>query len=407
MTKYLCQYIPNLSDITAPLRHLTRLDSDWQWHSEHDASVAEIKNRLTKAPVLGIYDSSKPLTLQADSSKNGLGASILQDGHPLAFASRSLTPSEERYAQIEKELLAILFGIEKFHQYTYGRPIDVLTDHKPLVAIFNKGLDKISARLQRMLLRLLKYNLNVSYLPGKEMYVADTLSRAYIKDPVTDDPDITFVVHTVVKHLPMTPERKAEFQSATKTDACLANLAKLYQSGWPKFKSQVPQNVKYYWNLKDDISEIEGLLFLNERLIVPESLRTQMLHLIHEGHSGIERCKIRARSLLFWPNMSVDIELLVKRCQICSKYQKSNVKEPMIPHAVPDRAWEKVGTDILQFAGKDYLVVTDYYSKWLELVSIPDKTAFTVIHRLKSLFARYGIPDTVCSDNMPFFKFRV
>ena len=130
--------------------------------------------------ILGYYDPSKPLCLSVDASSKGLGAVLLQDEKPLAYASRALTPTQQRYAQIEKKTLAIVYGVQKFHQYIYGRTTDVETDYKPLQYILNKPLREAPLRLQKMMLILQLYDLKVKYVPGSERYVADALSRAYL-----------------------------------------------------------------------------------------------------------------------------------------------------------------------------------------------------------------------------------
>ena len=123
------------------------------------------------------------MTLQCDASQSGLGAALMQNGQPVAYASRALSAAETRYAQIEKELLAIIFACEHFEPYVYGRDmIRVESDHKPLESIFLKPLNSAPKRLQRMLLRLQKYSLIVAYKKGKEMFLANTLSRAYIPE---------------------------------------------------------------------------------------------------------------------------------------------------------------------------------------------------------------------------------
>ena len=125
---------------------------------------------MSSQPVLKFFDPSKPVKLQLDASKSGLGACILQDGHPIAYASRSLIQAEEYYAQIEKELLALVFGCERFNHFVYGRPVDVMSEHKPLVSITKKPLVSSSPRLQRLLLRLQKYEVNITYVPGKHIH---------------------------------------------------------------------------------------------------------------------------------------------------------------------------------------------------------------------------------------------
>ena len=183
MVNYFSQLIPNQSEITAPLRNLLKKDVMWIWSYEHTQALERLNQILSSQPVLKFYDTTKPVKLQVDASKSGLGACVLQDGHPIAYASRSLTQAEEHYAQIEKELLAVVFGCERFNHHVYGRSVDVESDHKPLVSVNKEPLTKVSPRLQRLLLRLQKYDVNITYVPGKYMYVADTLSRAYLDEP--------------------------------------------------------------------------------------------------------------------------------------------------------------------------------------------------------------------------------
>ncbi|KAL7876961.1 hypothetical protein SRHO_G00036040 [Serrasalmus rhombeus] len=176
MTKFLAQYIPNEASLTAPLRQLLKKDTVWQWCPHHSAALKTLKETLTQTPVLRYFDHKMPLTLQADSSKDGLGACLLQEGHPVCYASPALTDTEKRYAQIEKDLLAIVFAAKRFHQYVYGRPVTVQSDHKPLEVIMRKQLSKAPARLQTMMLQLQRYDLHVTYTPGKDMHIADTIT---------------------------------------------------------------------------------------------------------------------------------------------------------------------------------------------------------------------------------------
>ena len=131
---------------------------------------------MSQAPVLRYFDVNKDITLSVDASSEGLGVVLIQEGQPVAFGSRALTDCQKRYAQIEKELLAIVYGCEKFKQYVYGKTLHVEIHHMPLDTVFKKSLQKAPTRLQRMLMSLQHYDLRVSYKPGKELYIADTLN---------------------------------------------------------------------------------------------------------------------------------------------------------------------------------------------------------------------------------------
>ena len=139
MVKYLTKFIPDLSNINAPIRQLTHKDKAFVWGDAQETAFDKVKELVANSPVLGYYDPSKPLEAQGDASEKRLGFVLPQDGKPVSFASRALSDAETRYGQIEKELLAQVFGLERNNQITYGRHI-LWTDHKPLVYILRNLL---------------------------------------------------------------------------------------------------------------------------------------------------------------------------------------------------------------------------------------------------------------------------
>ena len=150
---------------------------------------------------------------------------------------------------------------------------------------------------------------------------------------------------------------------------------------------------------------IDNLIFKNKSLLIPKKLRPEMLKIIHEGHMGIERCKNLIKDLIFWPNINSDIKNIVENCDACMKYKNNNSKEPLILHNVPQIPWFKLGTDIFHFNNKIYLLVVDYFSKFIEIAHLSSGfTAVSVIQHLKSMFARFGIPSVLVSDNGPPFN---
>ena len=179
---HLSKLLSKLSTLCESLRELTKKEVDWVWNDKQATAFETIKNMVIKAPVLRYYDVSEEVTMQCDASQDGLGCVLLQNGQPVAFVSKNLTETEKRYAQIEKEYLAIVYACEKFNQYILEKSTKIETDHKPSEIILKKSLLCASKRLQRMLLRLQKYSLNVVYRAGSQFYLADFLSRA----PLTD-----------------------------------------------------------------------------------------------------------------------------------------------------------------------------------------------------------------------------
>ena len=266
--------------ITAPIRELLRKEIEFHWSHEQVKSFEEIKEILTSqpGPVLKFFDPAKPVTVRCDASKNGLGAVLIQEEQPIAYASRSLSEAETRYAQIEKELLSVLFALERFNVYTYGVKVLVENDHKPLEIILKKTLQDAPPRLQRMLLRLQKYDFVIKHKPGKDLVVADTLSRAPL--PVLDpeiEKEISYYVHTVVSNMPISDAMMMRLQRATSEDESLQQLKTTVIDGWPETKKEVPVKVREYWHCREEISETDGILLKNERIIIPKSLRIECL----------------------------------------------------------------------------------------------------------------------------------
>ena len=345
---YLAKFIPNMSTVTHPMRTLLKSDVTFAWEEPQRKSFKQI---LSAAPVLTYFDVTKPVTITCDASQTGLGALLLQDNKPIAYASRALTDPETRYAQIEKELLAVAFAFTRFHQYVYGKEVEVESDHKPLESITKKQLSAAPPRLQRMLLQLQRYTFTLVYKPGKDMVLADTLSRAYIKGkPESNEleDDLICAVNLVVNNLPVSDPKLQEIRSATEQDPTLVKLKNTIQLGWPEKRSQAPQELRDYWNYRDELSEADGIILKGEKIVIPHTLRKEMLEKIHSSHLGMVKCKQRARDVLFWPQMGNDIEQVVSKCRICLKCQPSNQRESMISEKPATRPWESVSTDLFK-----------------------------------------------------------
>ena len=154
MATYMSSFFPSLADYTAPLRNHMKENVDFEWNPSHSKAFEKVKPLICTATTLAYYDTKKPVALRVDASSKGLGAALFQDNKPMAFASKALTPAETRYANIERELFAVVYGCEKFHSYLYGRSFVVRTDHCPLEQVHKKNMMQAPPRLQRMLLRL-------------------------------------------------------------------------------------------------------------------------------------------------------------------------------------------------------------------------------------------------------------
>lgn len=241
MLTYLAKFIPNLSQIAAPLRVLLEKDTQWHWQDEQVQSFKALKQLATEAPVLKYFDPNKHTKLSVDVSSKGVGAVLLQEGHPIAYASKALTSCQQNYAQIEKEMFAIVFGCTRFHEYIYGmRTIEVETDHKPSETILKKPLYQAPARLQKMIMTVQKYSIDLVYRPGKELVIADTLSRAYLPEKSDMPPHTDFEVN-VLCTLPISNSKLLQLQTETQSDPVLQQLKTMVEKGWPINKHEVPR----------------------------------------------------------------------------------------------------------------------------------------------------------------------
>jgi hypothetical protein len=404
MIVYLSKFAPNLSDIVYPLRQVLKKDVLFHWEVPQQKAFEEVKRILTQAPVLTYYDPKKPLVLQCDSSKYGLGATLLQDGKPIAYASKSLTPSEVNWAQIEKELFAVLFGMTRFRQYVYGRQVLVQTDHLPLISIMKKPVHVAPPRLQRMMLQLQGYDFQLEHKAGTQIPLADTLSRKFLPDTCPElSEKANFHVHFVTKSLPYSDRKFQEIRSHTQQDEELQLLKNVILTGWPENRKDCPSQLFDYWNFRDELVVNDDIIMKGQRLLIPARLRPEMLEIIHSGHFGTEKCLRRARSTMFWPRITADITDKVAKCVVCLEQRSSNPKEPLIPHELPDRPWQNVATDVFTLQGQDYLLIVDYYSHYFEYAKLSNTTSSVVIKQMKQWFARHGIPEKLVSDGASYY----
>ena len=393
--QFLAPFIPNLSEKSAVLRDLLKDDVPFMWESHHQVSVEKIKEAISEKSTLRYFDTSKTPTLQTDASIKGLGASLIQDDQPIAYASKALSDAETRYACIERELLAVVFGVQRFHTYLFGRPFKVITDHKPLVMIMSKPLTSAPPRLQRMLLKLQGYNFTIEHQPGSTMALADTLSRLPSTRNRTEiDLDVR------VSLVRFSTERISRIRAATEDNAALRQLTNMIVKGWPETLQEVPPAIRSYWSVRDELSVEDGLILKGQRLLIPEPLQEDILEQLHYGHQGVEKTRLRARDSVFWPGINKDIEQKTKRCPVCQENKSAQSPETLMPHEVPNRPWEVLGTDLFHLHGNEYLLVTDYFSKFFVVRKLGvDASSNNVIRALKQIFSEHGIPSKVYSDN--------
>ena len=281
MVTYLSPFICGLSTLTAPLQELLKKDADFIWNASYEIAFEWIKEAVISDTTLRYFDPSLPMTIQVDASQVGLGAALLQNGKPIAFASKALTETECQYSNIEREMLAIVFRAEQFHTYIYGWSFMIKSDHKPLESISRKNLADMPAWLQCMLLCLQGYDFTIHYCPGKEMVIPDMLSW-FSPRPGPDLP-LDIAIH----HACIMPDCKEAFQQAFVNDPEMQALADLNITGWPEDIKEVPCPLCPYWQHWETLTIEDSLVLQGEALIIPPAQRERVLHQLHQFHQGI------------------------------------------------------------------------------------------------------------------------
>ena len=326
MVNYLARFLPRLSDMAEPLRGLMKEGVMFILDERAEAAFQCIQKALVATPVLRFFNPSLDTVIQCDASSTGLGVALLQEGQPVAFASRVLTQSEQNYAQIEKELLAIVFGLTRFRQYVYGRAVIIDSDHKPLQALYSKPLALVPKRLQRMFLYLQDFDYQIRYRRGVDMHLADTLSRAPIgastqrsKEELELAECLLLVEENSVIRESAIPEFSfEEVVRETETDAALQLLVKTVQEGWPESSRTLPIEVSPYFPFREEIVWMKGVLWKGNRCVIPKNMRQKILKRLHAAHSGVESCLKLAREYVFWPGITAQVKEHVRRCQTCA-----------------------------------------------------------------------------------------
>jgi hypothetical protein len=259
---------------------------------------------------------------------------------------------------------AVVFGAEHFHKYVYGRKFIIETDHKPLVSIVKKPMEKIPPRLLNLMWKLVPYDIELHYRKGEELYIADTLSRSTYRNPDGDDVLSLGISNIdVLPVLQVSDQQLKELQQCTTEDRQLQLLIEKIKFGWPMERRNLPDDIKPYWDVRDNLTTLEGLVFKDQQIVIPKVLRKQILKDIHQSHLGIVLSTRRARDYVYWPGMSKEIKEAVQiKCDVCSQHQTNQQKETLQPVPIPELPWQTIGMDLFQDKNQHFLIVIDYYS---------------------------------------------
>ncbi len=411
LVNYYGRFVPHQSTVLAPLYRLLKEQVVWQWGKKEQCAFDECKELLTSDKVLVHYDPQLSLTLACDASAYGIGA-VLQhtmpngEEHPIAYASRTLSPAEKKYSQIEKEALSVIYGVKKFHQYLWGRSFNLMTDHKPLVTLFGEHKHfpmMAAARIQRWAIILSAYDYHICYRKSENHGNADGLSRVPLPE-ITDVGTEAISAHInffLTNHLQEAPLNASQIARATRTDQKLSKVYQYVMEGWP---SEVSDDLKVFRTKNDELSVEQGCVLWGTRVIVPFKFQKSVLHEIHSGHPGIVKMKALARKYVWWPKIDLDVERSCKECAVCQQEQRMPSQVPLHPWEFPGECWRRLHIDFAgPFLNNMFMVVVDAYSKWLEVFRMSQITSQATITRLKRLFSAYGLPEQIVTDNATTF----
>ena len=406
---YYGKFLPNLSTQLAPLHVLLQKKQRWYWSTTQEMAFQAAKNTLQANSLLVHYDGLKPLILACDASPYGVGAvlsHIMPDGaeRPVAYASRTLTPAEKNYSQLEKEGLAVVYGVKKFHNYLWGRHFSIESDHQPLLHLFGESREippLASSRIQRWALTLSAYHYSIRYKAGKALGNADALSR--LLRPITTSSDCLpgDLIH-LVKHLSATAINTMNIKHWTDKDPILSRIKQCLRQGWPS--SKLGDDFKPYQTRWKELSLLDGCVLWGARVIVPPPGRKLVLEELHETHPGVSKMKALARSYVWWPHMDKEIEEVVRTCENCQANRPSPPVAQLHPWEWPEQPWSRIHLDFAgPFMNHMFLVLVDAHSKWLDVQVMQSITTAKTIDKLNKLFSTHGLPQKIVTDNGPSF----
>ena len=411
LVTYYQRFIPDMATMLNPLTSLLQKDRQFQWTPERAAAFHQVKTVLASSKVLAHYDANLPIRVACDASPYGLGAVLSHiypngEERPIAFTSRKLTSAEQGYSQIDKEALGIVWAIKKFNHYLCARQFELLTDHQPLVSIFNpnKSLPGMTtARLQRYAMYLAGHQYIIKYRNTHRHCNADGLSRLPISNTASDDPEDEAIHIYYASQTDPLPVTAAQIRMQTSRDPTLASVLQFVKQGWPE---RCPSSeLQVYFNRRNELTAHLDCLVWGNRTVIPPKLQPAVLDELHEGHPGIVRMKAIARSYVWWQGIDASLETRVKACPGCQQTQNQPAAAPLHPWMHPARPWQRVHIDFLgPLRGMMWIVAIDAHSKWPEVLPFRTTTTATdTIQALRTVFARYGCPEEIVSDNGPQF----
>ena len=407
LVTFVAKFIQNLADLARPLRLLTKKNEPWRWNPEQEEAFSNIKDAISNSRALAYFDSRLETCVIVDASPTGVGAILAQTQadetiRPVAYASRSLSSTEQRYSQTEREALGVKFGCLKFFHYLSGSQFKVISDHKPLVSLFDPG-SRPPSRIERMALRIQDLQFTIEYQPGPSN-PADVLSRQPLPMPrnnVGEKMDSRFIAYALEVATPTALSLEA-IRTASESDKTVRAAAHAIRTGvW----STCDPELRSLRGSQHELSEKDGVLLKGDRLFIPNVLRYRCLQLAHQGHQGVRKTYDRLQTKVWWPGMRNSVEVHVAACISCATCCNETRATPLKPTELPEGPWLELGMDFLgPVRGKMLLVCTDHFSRFPLVRTLSTTTASTVIAAIKKWFSIFGLPMKITTDNGPPFS---
>ena len=407
LINYYGKFTNNLSVILKPLYDLLKKNKQFTWGKEEKEAFALSKAALLSDKVLAHFNPNLKTIITCDGSPYGVGAILSQiddEGieKPVCYASKTLSKAEQNYSQTDREGLSVIFAVKKWHKYIWGRPVQIRTDHKPLLGLLGKGVpEQASARVQRWATLMSAYAYELVYVPGTAN-VADILSRLPVS--VGSSPEnVLPEIHSLFQFIENSPIKVMDIARDTADDPILSKVLLKVKHGW-KEADKTDLTLKAYYVRKDELSIDNDCVLWGVRVIIPTKLRKSVMQLLHDTHIGSARMKAQARAWVWWPNMDSEIESTVRACHICQVHSNKPSKAPLFPWTWPEEPWYRVHLDFAgPFLGKMFLIITDAHSKWLEVRIMAKITASDTIQELREVFSILGLCHEIVTDNGPTF----
>ena len=403
LASYYRRYIPNFSNVAAPLTKLSQKRVQYSWNTKCEDAFQLLKSKLSQSPILAYpkigWDES-PFILQTDASNIGLGAVLEQEGKVIAYASRTLTKSECNYSVIQKECLAIIFALKQFRHYLLGRKFQLMTDHAPLQWL---SAQKMQGMLCRWALAMQEFDFEISYRKGILNGNADALSRRGTRDmSMTEDTTAATVLTQ-----PYDVLREAQ----QKDDIIKTILHALSVSkSCPTAKEWNSRPLHRYKQLWPQLLLVEGVVCRRYTPgptsttvtvpILPMSLRKEALQHNHDhpsaGHLGVDKTLQRILKEAYWVYMASDVTKYCHECTRCQQVKPSKPTRAPLTSVPIGRVWQMIAVDVLEVPlslnnNRYLLVIQDYFTKWAEAIPMPDQTAARITTELVKLFSQTGI----------------